>query len=43
MTGALPAGAQGALAQAGALKSTAQQLGGLAQGARGAAAALKWV
>ncbi|AJK46003.1 type VI secretion system Vgr family protein [Burkholderia plantarii] len=41
--GALPAGAQGALSQANALKSAAQQLGGLAQGARGAAAALKIV
>ncbi|WP_414444858.1 type VI secretion system Vgr family protein [Burkholderia sp. 22PA0106] len=39
----LPSGAQGALAQAGALKNTAQQLGGLAQSAKGAAAALKMV
>ncbi|UVS90003.1 type VI secretion system Vgr family protein [Burkholderia glumae] len=40
---ALPAGAQAALSRAAALKSAAQQLGGLAQGARGAAAALKTV
>ena len=43
LTSALPSGAQTALSQASALQGTAQKLGGLAQSARSAAAALKVV
>ncbi|WP_310634470.1 type VI secretion system Vgr family protein [Paraburkholderia sp.] len=43
LTSALPPGAQTVLSQASALQGTAQQLGGLAQSARSAAAALKVV
>nr|WP_010095845.1 hypothetical protein [Burkholderia ubonensis] len=39
----LPAGAQAALSQAGQLSAAAQQVGGLAQSARSAAAALKTI
>ncbi|KWB68289.1 Rhs element Vgr protein [Burkholderia ubonensis] len=41
--GVLPAGAQAALSQAGQLSAAAQQVGGLAQSARSAAAALKTI